>query len=411
MRVLIVAVGTMGDVAPYTGLVPALREAGHEVAIAAYPRFAGLVESTGAEFREIAGDPAVQGEWTQAENSTQAAKGVAAKQLELGESILAVAKQGADVLLLCMAAQSGVHVAESLGIASIGLFLQPVFPTSEHPPSFLGTSGSLGSWGNRAAAKLVVGMMGKLLAKSTAQLRSRLGLPALSRKQLVGQLSSWPVLHGYSPSVLPRPKDWRPGAEVSGYFFPAVPEGWRPPAELTEFLAAGPKPVYIGFGSRKIADAPRIAALVDEALRIAGARGVIQAGWVGLVSGSHDTITIGETPHSWLFPRMAAVVHHSGAGTTAAGLRAGVPTVGVPILGDQPFWAGRVAALGAGPAPVPYKKLTAQCLADAIGAALTTPSYRDAASALSGRIASEDGPGNVVAAISKLTGCKERTSS
>lgn len=408
MRVLVVAVGTMGDVAPYTGLVAPLRAAGHEVAVAAYPRFAELIRACGAEFREIPGDPAVAGEWTQAENSTQAARGVAKKTLELGEAILAVAKEGTDVLLLSMPAQVGVHVAESLDIPSIGVFLQPVFPTTEHPPSFLGVGGSLGPWGNRAAGQFVLGMMGRLLRGATAEFRSRLGLPALSKRELTERMSTWPVLHGYSPSVLPRPADWRPALSVSGFLWPAVAADWQPPADLAEFLDAGEPPVFIGFGSRKIDDAPRIAALVDEALRMAGTRGVIQAGWADLVSRAERTITIGEAPHEWLFPRMAAVVHHCGAGTTAAGLRAGVPTVGVPILGDQPFWAGRVAALGAGPAPVPYKKLTAERLAEAISSALSNPGYRQAAGALSACIATEDGAGELVAALDRLASAQRK---
>ncbi|MFG2050661.1 glycosyltransferase [Micromonospora sp. NPDC048935] len=402
MRVLIVALGTMGDVAPYTGLVPRLREAGHEVAIAAYPRFADLVRAAGAEFREMPGDPAVVGEWTQAENSSQAMRGITAKTLELGESILTAAKEGADVLLLSMPAQQGVHVAESLGIPSMGVFLQPVFPTADHPPSFIGTGGSLGSWGNRASGNLLLGVMGRLVSGATRELRSRLGLRPLGRRELGAQMDAWPVLHGYSPSVLPRPADWRPALEVAGYFWPAVPAGWAPPAELADFLAAGPPPVYVGFGSRKISDAARIAETVDEALRRVDARGVIHAGWGDLTSRSDRTITIGETPHEWLFPRMAAVVHHCGAGTTAAGLRAGVPTVGVPILGDQPFWAGRVVALGAGPAPVPYRKLSVDRLTKALSAALGDPSYRTAAAGLRDRIATEDGAGNVLAALDRL---------
>ncbi|NUR91088.1 MAG: glycosyltransferase, partial [Nonomuraea sp.] len=251
MRVLIAAIGTMGDVAPYTGLVPRLREAGHEVAVAAYPRFAEQVRACGAEFREIPGDPAVVGEWTQAKNSRGAARGVAAKTLELGESLHAAATQGADVLLLSMPAQAGVHVAESLGIPSMGLFLQPVFPTRDFPPSFLGVGG-LGPWGNRASATALLTTMSLLMGGATRRLRERLGLPPASRKQQAAAAQGWPVLHGYSPSVLPRPADWRPALEVTGYLWPAMPPGWQPPAELAAFLADGPPPVFVGFGSRRI---------------------------------------------------------------------------------------------------------------------------------------------------------------
>ncbi|NUP00107.1 MAG: glycosyltransferase family 1 protein [Nonomuraea sp.] len=401
MRIMIVALGTMGDVAPYTGLATRLHGAGHEVSVAAYPRFAEMIRGIGVAFREIPGDPAVEGEWTQAENSRQAARGVAGKSLELGESILAAAKQGTDLLLLSMSGQVGIHVAESLGIPSMGVFLQPIIPTREFPPSFLGVTGSLGSWGNRAAAQLVIGAMSRMMKGATKELRSRLGLPETADHE---RGLAWPILHGYSPSVLPRPADWRPSLQVAGYFWPEMRKDWRPPQELVDFLESGPPPVYIGFGSRRIADAARIAALVEQALRQAGARGVISAGWSELAARSETTITIGETPHEWLFPRMAAVVHHCGAGTTGAGLRAGVPTVGVPILGDQPFWAGRVAALGAGPAPIPYKKLSAERLGAAISAAVSNPAYRQAAARIGERIAAEDGAGAVLAAVERMEG-------
>lgn len=404
MRVLIVAIGSMGDVVPYTGLAARLREAGHEVSIAAYQQFAETIRDCGAEFREIPGDPTVLGEWTQAKNTSGAFRGVLGKTVELGESILGAAKQGTDVMLLSVAAINGVHVAESLDIPSMGVFVEPLFPTSAHLPSFVGVGGSLGPMGNRVANGLFMGAAGLLTRGGIRELRSRLGLPALTRRKLAEKIDAWPVQHGYSPSVLPKPTDYQAPWEIAGYFWPAVRPTWEPSAELVDFLAAGPPPVYVSFGSRQMSDeeASKTAVLVEDALRQAGVRGVLQAGWAGLVGRSDSTLTIGQTSYEWLFPQMAAVVHHCGAGTTGSGLRAGVPTVPVPILASQPFWAGRVAALGAGPKPLPYKKLTADRLAGAISAALTDPSYRTAATDISRRIAAEDGAGNVIAALDRL---------
>jgi UDP:flavonoid glycosyltransferase YjiC (YdhE family) len=405
MRVLIVALGTMGDVAPYTGLAARLKDGGHEVTIAAYPRFAELVRHAGVEFREIAGDPAVIGRWTQAENGSQAMQSMRETVIEMGEAILDVATLGkAEVLLLSLAALPGVQVAESLGIPSLGVFLEPIYPTAEFPPAFLGVTGSLGPLRNRAANVLVHGVFGLVLNGATNRLRARLGLRTLNRHELREQLAATPVLHGISQSLLPRPADWPQSMEMSGFFWPTVPPDWQPSADLVDFLDAGPPPVFVSFGSRRMseADAARIDGLVDEALRHNGVRGVIQAGWSGLAGRSERTITIGETSYEWLFPRMAAVVHHCGSGTTAAGLRAGVPTVGIPILGSQPLWAGRVAALGAGPAPIRYKKLSAKRLTDAIAAAVSRPAHREAAQALSRRIAAEDGAGDVLAAVDRL---------
>jgi UDP:flavonoid glycosyltransferase YjiC (YdhE family) len=395
----------MGDVAPYTGLAARLRAGGHDVAVAAYPRFADLIRSCGVDFQEVPGDPAAPGRWTQAESGAQALRNMRDTVLERGQAILDLAKrEKPDVLLLSLAAVPGVQVAESLGIPAIGVFVEPIYPTAAYAPTFLGVAGSLGSWGNRAANTLVHGVFAVLLNGATNQLRSRLGLRPLNRRELGRQMAGTSVLHGASPSLLPRPADWPQALEVSGFFWPWVEPGWEPAADLVDFLDAGPPPVFVTFGSRRMSEheTERVAGIVGEALRRTGMRGVIQAGWSGLAGRSEHTITIGNTSYDWLFPRMAAVVHHMGPGTAAAGLRAGIPSVGVPVLGSQPFWAGRVAAVGAGPPPIPFKKLSVKRLTAAISAAVSDPVYREAAQAVSRQIAAEDGAGQVLAALDQL---------
>jgi UDP:flavonoid glycosyltransferase YjiC (YdhE family) len=190
--------------------------------------------------------------------------------------------------------------------------------------------------------------------------------------------------------VLPRPRDWRAGLDVVGYWWPHRPADWSPPSPLVDFLAAGPAPVFLGFGSMAGGQGGWLTELTVEALRLAGVRAVVQAGWAGLDGLGDDVFTVGDVPHEWLFPRMSAVVHHGGAGTTGAGLRAGVPTVTTPIYADQPLWGARVQALGAGPAPLPMRNLTPVALATAIRAATTNPDHRAAAGRLAEQIATED---------------------
>lgn len=180
---------------------------------------------------------------------------------------------------------------------------------------------------------------------------------------------------------------------MTGYWWPDTEPDWQPPAELVEFLADGPPPVFIGFGSSAALDTD----FMLETVRRAGMRAVLQ----GVEEFSApDALGIGTVPHHWLFPQMAAVIHHAGAGTTAAGLRAGVPTVSVPIYTDQPFWAARIASLGAGPQSVPYKELTTERLAAAITQATATPEYAANARRLAAVLVAEDGTARVAEALS-----------
>jgi sterol 3beta-glucosyltransferase len=187
---------------------------------------------------------------------------------------------------------------------------------------------------------------------------------------------------------------------VTGFWFLPAP-GWRPPPRLAAFLESGPPPVYVGFGSMVSAEAARAGRAAVAALRRCGRRGVLATGWGGLEADGwgDDMCAIDAAPHDWLFPQMAAVVHHGGAGTVAAALRAGVPQVGVPSWGDQIFWARRAAALGVGPPPLPRTRLRADSLAAALERALDDPRTRRRAAALAAIIAGEDGVGRAVAAI------------
>jgi UDP:flavonoid glycosyltransferase YjiC (YdhE family) len=177
-----------------------------------------------------------------------------------------------------------------------------------------------------------------------------------------------------------------------------------------DFLAAGLPPVYIGFGSMTARDPRELTNIAVEALRAAGQRGVLLSGWAGLGTDSEvpdHVCVVTDVPHAWLFPRVAAVVHHGGAGTTAAGLRAGVPTIVTPVGGDQPFWGARVARLGAGPPPIPPRELTAARLAAAIRTATADVGMRRRAAALGERIRAEDGVGGAVAAFEQhITGAR-----
>ena len=416
MKIVITAAGSQGDVAPYAGLGVRLRDAGHEVALATHESFAPLVRECGLAFSRLPGgrygapslsSSAAGAPGRSTEPTGRSLMGKAAAFIrELGQGIVDAAGPGTGLLLLSVTtAPLGWQVAEAMGIPSVGVYLQPVAPTSEFPPA-VGGVGSLGRWGNRAAGRLSVRVADRMYAAPVKQLRARLGLPvagsaAVRRRQ---ERAGWPVLHGFSQVLVPRPADWRPGLDIVGNWWPHHQAGYRLPGELEDFLASGPPPVFIGFGSMAGGDGDRLSEIAVQALRQARVRGVLQRGRAGLGAASDDVITIGEVPHACLFPRMAAAVHHAGAGTTAAGLRAGVPAVPVPVTADQPFWARRTAALGAATNPIRFKDLSASRLADAITTVITDKSYRTQAQAAAATIATEDGAGRVADTIRRLAG-------
>jgi UDP:flavonoid glycosyltransferase YjiC (YdhE family) len=213
---------------------------------------------------------------------------------------------------------------------------------------------------------------------------------------------------GFSPAVVHPPRDWPPDVRVTGYWICEEPPGWKPPDGLTAFLDSGPAPVYIGFGSMPDAEVCKTTRMVVDALRIAGARGVLLGGWSGLGGESlpETVIRVDSIPHAWLFPLTAAVVHHGGAGTTAAGLRAGVPSILLPYAADQYFWAKRVEKLGVGPKSVSYHRLSTEKLAGKIKQAVSDGEMRKRAAAFGIRIASEDGVSTAVKWISEFLGRK-----
>ena len=213
-----------------------------------------------------------------------------------------------------------------------------------------------------------------------------------------------PVLYGFSPSVISAPSDWDHNTHITGYWFTDETEDWQPPTALLDFLRSGSPPVYIGFGSMSNRNPEQTADLVIQALEMTKQRAILLSGWGGLQKNNvPDSIfMIDSIPHSWLFPRVSAVVHHGGASTVAAGLRAGVPSIVIPFFGDQPFWGQRIADLGVGTKPIPRKKLTAEKLANAIREAVTNQEMRQNAQRLSKQIQAEDGIKSAVELFNRL---------
>ncbi|MEV0634953.1 glycosyltransferase [Streptomyces sp. NPDC050619] len=404
--------GSRGDVAPFTGLGHGLARAGHEVTLVTHGRFEPLAARAGLRFHPLPVDPRTEMESSRGRGLHRSATGVGklvrlavmARALagRMTDDLVAAARASDALLLAAPLGPLGHTIAEGLSLPSMGVHLQPLAPTREFAPPMLGV-GSWGAVGNRMAGLSVSLAVEQVFTAAVPAVRTRLGLPrtrttaALRARERQG----WPVLHGFSPQVVSRPRDWRAGLDITGYWWPYDGE-IQLPRDLEEFIEAGPPPVFVGLGSATVPDPGRLSTEIVRALRRAGLRGVIQRGWGGLEATGADMLTIDEVPHSALFPRMAAVVHHAGAGTTAAGLRAGVPAVPVPVQFDEGFWAARLVSLGVAPRAVPLRRLTADTLSSALVRATRDPGHRQRARTLGIRIRSEDGIAPVLDAVNRL---------
>jgi sterol 3beta-glucosyltransferase len=367
MHLTLLAIGSRGDIQPFVALGAGLRRAGHGVRLATHRNFAALVRGAGLEFAPLEGNTQelTQGaegrQWLESQQNPLAFMGgfrrLVGPLLRQGMRDGLAAAQGTDAIIFAGPAfYIGHSIAEKLGVPYIQAYLQPLHPTGEFPSALFPLpfeGGRVFNYATHMAAGM--GFWGLMRPVVNAARRDFLGLPPLSRAGPFAQLlrERRPVLYGYSPALLPKPRSWPDFIHVTGFWF--LDQGrWAALADLEAFLDDGPPPVYIGFGSMVGSDPARLTEAVLGALSRSGARGLLLSGWGGLAQADlpESIFQVEHAPHGWLFPRVAAVVHHGGAGTTAAGLRAGRPTVIVPFFGDQPFWGRIVAARGVGPQPI-----------------------------------------------------------
>lgn len=418
MQITIVAVGTRGDVQPLTALAKGLQAAGHRVRVATNGEFAALVQAHGLDFVELSGSPTelMQG------NALQTAMGGNKNPVTLIRGILAAVRPlfvqamheieaacaGADLIVVSMLGfLAGQSVAEKLGVPCVEAIVLPGRPTRAFPSPLMGVNLRLGGTVNRLSHVLALRLGWMLFTPIVNHARAEaLNLPPVALRKVIAtrERNQRPVLHGYSPLVLPKPPDWSDWHHVTGYWFLERDQTWHPPADLVAFLAAGPPPVYVGFGSMTDRDAARLTQHILAALSHTGQRAVLSTGWGAISAGDlpDDVYQIDAVPHDWLFPQMAAVVHHGGSGTTSTGLRAGVPTIIVPFGGDQFLWGRQIHKMGIGPKPIPRKQITADRLAAAIRRVTTDEVICKRAAALGQRLRAEDGIGRAVAIIERM---------
>ena len=424
MRILILTVGTRGDVQPCVALAKGLVRAGHDVQLCAHARFETFIAEHGVAYahlndglldflRSDDGRLAIENT-TNLWEAIKTARRVMPKVRHIYDANIRDAWEAClqfepELIVYHPKLIGSAEFAEALGIPAIMLFYWPMYvPTGDFP--VIGFGLPLGRRYNRFTYRLVR-IASRLGSKGYVKRWVRThGLTIPQRNNIVQRSdgSPIPVLHAFSSAVVPRPADWPEHTTAAGYLFLDSDDAWQPSPELAAFLDAGEPPVYVGFGSMSSADPARVTRIVLEAVQRAGVRALLARGWGGLdlsaervPDGVH---VLDAAPHDKLFPRVAAVVHHGGAGTTAAGLRAARPSLICPLTGDQPFWGKRVAALGAGPSPIRQNKLTVEALAAALRQLVHDASMRDAAEHVGASINQEDGVSNAVAFIDRWSG-------
>ncbi|GAB7364733.1 hypothetical protein MBLNU230_g5532t1 [Neophaeotheca triangularis] len=444
MNLVIHVVGSRGDVQPFVALGKVLKDTyGHRVRLATHPNFKDFVTENGLEFFSIGGDPAklmafmvknpglmpgfdtlrngdvgqrrheinemVRGCWRSCfetgdglgpEVTDQTIEDWSSSaQTDYHANDLSSKPFVADAIIANPPSFAHIHCAEKLGIPLHVMFTMPYSPTQSfpHPLANIQSSNADPHIANFMSYALVDMMTWQGLGDVINRFRTKsLGLDPVPLMWAPGMLQRLKVPHTYcwSPALIPKPKDWGAHISISGFFFLNLASNFTPEPDLQAFLDAGPPPVYIGFGSIVLDDPNAMTKMIFEAVKKTGQRALVSQGWGGVGADElgipEGVFMLGNVPHDWLFNHVSCVVHHGGAGTTAAGITAGRPTLVVPFFGDQQFWGSMVARAGAGPNPIPHKQLNADNLAEGIMTCLK-PESLGKANELAQKIAKERG--------------------
>jgi UDP:flavonoid glycosyltransferase YjiC (YdhE family) len=426
LNIVIQVVGSRGDVQPFIGLGAELQRHGHRVRLATHGQFDQFVRKAGLEFFDIGGDPeALMAFMVNSPGLIPGIKSIRDGDIQGKRRMVAEMLQGcwrsciepdertgkpfvADAIIANPPSFAHIHCAQALGVPVHLMFTMPWTPTTRfcHPLANLQRSSESdmsASAANWVSYIVVEWMTWQGLGDVVNAWRDSIDLAPVPFSEGPGLATTLkvPFTYCWSPSLVPKPDDWSENIDVCGFFYRDAPN-YTPDQDLDEFLRAGPPPIYIGFGSIVIDNPAEATKTILSAVKATGVRAIVSRGWSKLGSddavGSRDIFYLGDCPHEWLFQHVAAVIHHGGAGTTACGLLNGRPSCVIPFFGDQFFWGSRIHASGAGPAPIPFKRLDQHNLADAIRFCLT-PEALEAAQKIAGRMSGEAGVRRAVASF------------
>lgn len=422
MRVVFYSYGTRGDAQPQVVLATGLRDRGYQVRVAAPENLRAFVEAAGVEYAPLFGssqeimESEVGRRWLSSGDVRAFMKAMTEIAARINADVFrtaAAAAEGADAIVGgTLAEDLAWTLAEKRAIPFVLAHTIP-FETTGAYPSPLVTRARLPLASlNRLTHALFRKLSWGVNRDTLNPYRRSLGLAPLPTTIVGGAHEhEHRVLQLWSEHVLPQPKDAGPRVTTTGYVRvpPAVRQRLgeaQPPAALVRWLAAGPAPVYMGFGSMPVLDPLAMARQIHTVAEDLGQRVVLLSGWSGLDS-AQDVFgerihSIRSVDHTWLLPQCAAAVHHGGAGTVAASLEAGVPTLVCSVFADQPFWGERVVRLGVG-AHVPFAKLNRRTLTAGLRAALQDDVRRRAV-ALGQRLRAEDGTAATLDALVQRLG-------
>jgi UDP:flavonoid glycosyltransferase YjiC (YdhE family) len=408
LRISVIAAGTQGDVQPMVALCAALNARGHRAELVSFDEFAGLAAEHGVVLRPLSSSFI-------AELKSEEGKKLfttSGNLIKFVRSFIGTMRRGlrdmvnegreytasADIIVGSGAFDiPGQMFAEYWKKPYVHAFLQPLIGSCEYPSCLhSGWRAPLPDWLNRLEQQFALQAFWLASRFVVHSARRMLDLPpaSWSMPYSVASRRGEEFLMGFSPTVVSRSRDWPANVHVTGYWFLDAPPSWKPPEALAQFLESGSPPVYFGFGSMGLRDPKATMQIVLATIAELGRRAIVSTGWGGLGVETPlppNVHAIDGAPHDWLFPRVAVAVHHGGAGTTAAAVRAGIPSVVTPFLMDQFFWGKRLETLGLGPRALPHKKLTAQSLAKAVQLALEDNSKRRRAAEVGKTVRAEDG--------------------
>lgn len=409
MRFIVATYGTEGDARPFAALCRGLMDAGHEARLLADAATLGSAQALGVPTTALGGnirgslraEYAIGGAVAKGggvNDTTRTLAKIVNENSEYWLRTIIEAGEGCDAILVAgLAAFVGFSAAEYLGVKSIGAGMIPITPTTAFPSPFLPPK-----WVPRLLYRsshvFVNAMMWKAFCKKTNAARATFNLPPRETVWM-----GLPMVYGVSPNLLPTPVDWPENVQLCGQWLARSPS-WLPPPALARFLAAGEAPIYIGFGSMPGFDNERLRdALIDA---VAGRRALFYPGWSGIGPNAlpDNFLTIGDTPHDWLFPRTAAVVHHGGSGTSHSAARAGVPSIVIPFAGDQFFWAERLCLAGVAPPAVNGRRPKTEAIVRALDFA-GGDRARNCARRLGERMRAENGVMDAVAVLERIVTC------